>query len=66
MMLLTDTERKRFLAYLNNSIETSRAIIEQMEKLPGASVLVPQEKTNLAGHLIVASHLKSMTVETIT
>lgn len=58
-MILTNEERQKFITYLKQNIESSRLLIEQMEKLSGAAMMVGPEKTKIAAWLIVAADLES-------
>lgn len=58
-MLLTNKERLKFISYLRQNIESSRLIIEQMEKLHRGNLLTGVEKTRLAAWMVVAADLEN-------
>lgn len=65
-MILTDAERAKFIEYLEKDAESSRLLLEQLNKLP----MVPKGiethlKTEMMAQLVVARKLKNMTSETI-
>lgn len=59
--LLTDSERQRFLQWLEMQAESSKAMLKQFENLPPvvAEAITAKEKRELAGYLIVAHVLRS-------
>jgi hypothetical protein len=59
-MVLTDNDRRRFIEYLSQSIESTRLIIGQLEKLPSAKIVLHKEKMEMAAEIVVLAKLVSM------
>ena len=66
-MLLTAEERCRFCEWLRQDIESSKAIIGQMEKLgmPGTEALVKKMHTEATAEAIVLWILETTEMQTI-
>ena len=65
-MVLDDAERARFLAWCEANAESNRAMLKQMEKLPGVvSGIETDMKRKTAALLIVAGMLSETEKQTI-
>lgn len=59
-MLLTTKERERFIVWLTNQAESTKLILEQMEKLPGITYqLKKQHGILLSACLVLIKELSS-------
>jgi hypothetical protein len=60
-MILTDIERRRFVAWLEMTAETCGGIAIQMEKLPDpvSAQLVQMERAKAAACLFIANDLRN-------
>lgn len=65
-MLLTDEERKKFVAYLRQDIMSNEAIVRQMEKLPFTGPLINERKSLINAEIIVANMLEGFESQTIS
>lgn len=65
--LLTDQERERFAAYLEQDAKSAEQIIAQMEKMPfgGGETFTKGLRTERAAALIIARKLRSLSSESI-
>ncbi len=65
-MKMDQSERQRFLQYCKQQVSSAKAIIGQLESMPG---MIPQviqrEKQKAAAYTIVAMDLESCTDESI-
>lgn len=64
-MILTDEEKDRFCAYLEQVIESSRGIATQMEKLSLPATLISREKILASAALVILNDLRSAEKMTI-
>lgn len=65
-LLLTQQERDRFAAWLENEAATSKLLIEQMEKLgPHALPVLNLERTEMNAAIVIARKLRNTTSESI-
>lgn len=58
-LLLTAAERDRFATWLEREIETSKGMIQQMEKMPNMRPFIDKYKREMTAYLIVARILRS-------
>lgn len=59
-MVLAEEERQKFILYLKQNVDSSRQLIEQLEKMPMGGILVKRERTMITAWMIVAAHLESL------
>lgn len=67
MVVLTNEERAKFIAWLKQDAESDRLIIGQMEKMQGlGDLMTKRAKQRLAAKLIVAELLETIEEQTIS
>lgn len=64
-MLLTKEEREKFSTWLKNEAASDRAIITQMEKLPGMEAVAKRYKLEVVAAELIARKLDSIEDQTI-
>lgn len=64
-MILTNTERTRFIEWLKAEIESNKAILKQMEIMPAVvmEALIKKKKMEMAAEIIVLRMLDSLSTE---
>lgn len=65
VVILTQSERDKFSAWLKQDVESNRGIILQMEKLPFAALVATHKKQQMAACIIVANLLDSIEDQTV-
>lgn len=60
-LLLSNTEKERFLYWLHNQLNSCNGILKQFEKLPSniSEELTKREKTKILGFMIVINELEA-------
>lgn len=64
-MLLTDQERERFAEYCRQNADSSRQLVEQLEKMPGLAALAKQQKIQQMAFSVVYTILKNTESQTL-
>lgn len=64
-MLLTQQERDKFALWCEQSAESAKLLVDQMDKLPHAAPLVREFKMEIAACTFIAQKLRSTVEETI-
>lgn len=65
-LLLTDSERERFAAWLEREAASSNGIAEQAEKLgPAMAPLIARERAESAAALLIARKLRATVTDSI-
>lgn len=57
--MLDEADRHRFAQWLHKQITSERAIVEQLEKMPGMGVAVMQRQREIAAYAIVLRILET-------
>jgi hypothetical protein len=64
-LLLTDSDRRTFIEWLENEVATTDEILIQMEKIRAPEVMMQQFRAEVAAARIILHKLKSIHTDTI-
>lgn len=64
-MILSDQERERFAAYLEEDARTNELLIQQLQKVPGTPELSEKLRAESVACRVVAAKLRAVETQTI-
>ena len=65
MINLTQEERDKFATYLEQEVESSRQLIEQMEHIPNTTAMSSALTAEMLAERVVARKLRSVEIQSV-